>query len=60
MRGVMGTAMAISGLVPTVGIKEVSAALLEMALGKSDAETLLSDDLAAVGREALKRDESQT
>jgi len=56
MRGVMGVAMSLVGLVPTADVKEVSAAVLDMALGKTDAEILPNDDLVRVGRAALERE----
>ena len=56
MRGVFGAAMSITGLVPTIDMKEACAALLDMALGKTEGDTILNNDLSKIGKEALKRE----
>ena len=48
--------MSVLPITATADIKEACAALLDMALGKAEAETVMNDDLARIGRDALKRE----
>jgi hypothetical protein len=60
LRGTMGAALRLTGMVTTITVQEAAAAILEQVVSEKgiEKESVLNEDLVKIGREVLARNDT--
>jgi hypothetical protein len=60
LRSIVGAAARVTGIMPTIGIEELAAAMLQQIRDGFEKEPLMNDDLKRIGQEALAKERTKS
>ncbi|KAK4450617.1 hypothetical protein QBC34DRAFT_402944 [Podospora aff. communis PSN243] len=60
LRSIAGTAVRVTGIMPTIGIEELAAAMLQQIRDGFEKEPLMNDDLKRIGQEVLAKEKANS